>query len=71
MHTKKLGSAARFGPRYGAKLKKKVWEIEKLYRNRRLLCPYCLNKSVKRVASGIFECKKCGKKFTGNAYTIK
>ena len=33
-------------------------------------CPYCKKLAAKRVAKGIFECKKCKAKFTGKAYTI-
>ncbi len=71
MHTKKLGSAARFGARYGWRIRKLVWEVEKQYRNRRQECPYCGKKAVKRVAAGIFVCKACGAKFTGRAYTVR
>jgi len=70
MHTKKLGSAARFGARYGWKVRKAIWKIEKLYRNRRQICPYCGKRSVKRIASGMFFCKACKTKFTGKAYTV-
>ena len=56
MKTKKVGSAGRFGSRYGTKTKKIINKIEKLYKKQ--VCPYCMNKSVKRVASGIFLCNK-------------
>ena len=69
-HTKKLGPAARFGARYGRSIREKVAEIEMLYKNRTLKCPFCKYKAVKRVAYGIWRCKKCGKVFAGKAYTI-
>jgi len=66
---KKLGSAKKFGARYGKKLKRKVAEIEleqkKLYK-----CPYCNHMKVKRVSYGIWQCKKCGSKFTSKAYHV-
>ena len=34
-------------------------------------CPQCLNMSIKRVASGIWSCKKCGLKIAGKAYRLK
>jgi large subunit ribosomal protein L37Ae len=65
----KLGSAKRFGSRYGSKPKHKFAKIEKEQRKKHK-CPYCNNFKVKRVASGIWYCKKCNSKFTGKAYTI-
>ena len=35
------------------------------------ICPYCKAPKVKRIAAGIWECKKCNSKFTGKAYSIK
>ena len=64
----KIGSAKRFGPRYGRKLRLKVGAIEK--EQRRLhKCPYCNYVKVKRVAVGIWGCGKCGSKFAGKAYS--
>ncbi|HLC55832.1 MAG TPA: 50S ribosomal protein L37ae [Candidatus Nanoarchaeia archaeon] len=67
--TKKVGSAGRFGVRYGRSIRHKVAEIEKKLRSKQL-CPYCHNYKVKRLAAGIWQCKKCGVKFTGKAYSI-
>ncbi|HJO01526.1 MAG: 50S ribosomal protein L37ae [Candidatus Woesearchaeota archaeon] len=65
----KLGSAKRFGARYGSKPKHKFAEIEKEQRKKHK-CPYCNALKVKRVSPGIWHCKKCNSKFTGKAYTI-
>ena len=60
----------RFGVRYGKSLKLKVGKIEAMQREKHK-CPYCSAPKVKRISAGIWECKKCGAKFTGKAYTIK
>ena len=65
----KLGSVKRFGPRYGRKLKLKFSKIESEQRKLHK-CPYCSKVAVKRVAVGIWECRKCNVKFTGKAYSI-
>ncbi len=67
---KKLKSAKRFGARYGRRVKEKFAEIEKEQRKLHK-CPYCNNVKVKRIAVGIWYCRKCKAKFTGKAYTIK
>jgi len=70
MATKVVGSAGRFGSRYGLRLRSKVAKVEKEQKALQE-CPYCLKKSVKRVAVGIWYCKKCKSKFSGSAYRIR
>ena len=65
----KLGSAKRFGARYGTKPKYQFAKIEKEQR-RKHKCPYCNAIAVKRIAMGIWNCRKCDSTFTGRAYTI-
>ncbi len=65
--TKKVGSAGRFGPRYGWKLRHQAREVEKkaktLYE-----CQNCGKLGVKRVGTGLWKCTKCGSIFAGGAY---
>ncbi len=69
--TKKVGSAGRFGPRYGKKLRKLVISVEKVQRAKKV-CPFCKKLgAVKRKSPGIWNCKKCEKTFTGRAYSIE
>ncbi|MEM5797944.1 MAG: 50S ribosomal protein L37ae [Candidatus Aenigmatarchaeota archaeon] len=65
--TKKVGPAGRFGPRYGKRIKERLIEIELLQKQRHT-CPACLKAGLKRIAKGIWRCKKCGLKFAGKAY---
>lgn len=67
--TKKVKSAGRFGSRYGLKVRKRVIEIETLQRQKQK-CICCGKNSAKRIAYGIYQCKSCGKKFTGRAYFV-
>ncbi|HKM42349.1 MAG TPA: 50S ribosomal protein L37ae [Methanocorpusculum sp.] len=61
------GSAGRFGVRYGRFCRKMVNDSEKISRAKHL-CPMCDTIAVKRIGTGIWECKKCGYKYAGGAY---
>lgn len=65
--TKKVGSTGRFGPRYGAKLRRRVLDIEKK-RHEPNRCPACATKALKRKAVGLWKCSKCDLLFAGGAY---
>jgi len=67
--TKKVGSAGRFGVRYGKKIRERVISVEKKQKSKQT-CPFC-KKNAKRVAKGIWHCRKCNKKFAAGAYYLK
>ncbi|MBS3080034.1 50S ribosomal protein L37ae [Candidatus Pacearchaeota archaeon] len=67
--TKKVKSAGRFGPRYGRRVRTKIAEIESLQRKDQK-CIFC-NGTAKRISKGIWQCKKCNKKFTSHIYFLK
>ena len=64
---KKVGSAGRFGARYGIRARKRIAGVEAIQRKRHS-CPQCNHIAVKRVSSGIWECRHCDLKFAGGAY---
>ena len=65
--TKKVGSSGRFGARYGKGVKKRIVAIESIEKKKHA-CPSCLKPGMKRLASGIWKCKKCGLKVAGKSY---
>ena len=67
MSLKKLKSSGRFGARYGRKTKRKIDDVEKIQRAKHK-CPFCKKLGVKRLAAGIWFCKKCDSKYAGKAY---
>ncbi|MBI2129949.1 50S ribosomal protein L37ae [Candidatus Woesearchaeota archaeon] len=69
MAEEKVMTVKRFGARYGRKIRYKVAKIEEELKKKHK-CPYCSSLRAKRAASGIWECRKCGAKFTGKAYSI-
>jgi len=68
--TKNKGSAKRFGARYGRTTRSKISDIERPMRSMQK-CPYCRKDKVKRLSLGIWHCRACDAKFTGDAYIIK
>ncbi len=66
---KNLGSVKRFGTRYGRTTRSKIAKIESNLKKKHV-CPFCKKEGVKRVSTGIWECNKCGSKFTGKAYSF-
>lgn len=66
----KVGSTGRYGPRYGTKTKKMVLNIENREKKEKI-CPYCERPALKRLAAGVWYCRKCKTKFAGGAYFPK
>jgi large subunit ribosomal protein L37Ae len=65
---KKIGSAGKFGVRYGKKNRKLYSDIHASQKQRHI-CPRCDMSYVERVAAGIWGCRKCGAKFAGGAWS--
>ena len=66
-NTKKVGTAGRFGSRYGIGIRKKLLKIESK-QERNYQCPFCGFKKVGRKAAGLYVCRKCQATFAGGAY---
>ena len=67
--TKKVGSTGWMGPRYGIRIRRRVLEIDRA-RAKGAACPRCSTVTLQRVASGIFECRRCGTRFSSTAYVF-
>lgn len=65
----KYKAVKRFGARYGRKLKERFGKID-MEQRKKQKCPYCSAVKVKRIAVGIWKCKKCNAKFAGKAYSV-
>jgi large subunit ribosomal protein L37Ae len=63
---KKVKAAGRFGARYGRRVRTKIADIESSQRKKQN-CIFC-DGTAKRLSKGIWQCKKCNKKFAGHAY---
>jgi len=69
MATKQPKTTKRLGSRYGRTIRAKLGKIESMQKAS-YKCPTCQFKKVKRVNLGIWECEKCGAKFTSKAYFV-
>lgn len=65
--TKKVKTTGRFGSRYGVGIRKRVIKIEDVQKKKHK-CPKCGFLRIKRLAAGIYECKKCKARMSGGAY---
>ncbi len=65
--TKKVGAAGRYGARYSALARKQVATIERVQRAKHT-CQNCGHDAVRRISTGIWECRKCDHQFAGGAY---
>jgi len=68
--TKKVGSAGRFGPRYGVKSRMQVAAIERKQHELHE-CPRCGQMKVRRISTGVWQCTRCEVIFAGGAYLPK
>ncbi|KAJ3427008.1 60S ribosomal protein L37A [Anaeramoeba flamelloides] len=66
--TKKVGITGKYGPRYGASLRKQIRKIE-VAQHSRFTCPFCGKDAVKRDSWGIWLCTKCKHTMAGGAST--
>lgn len=70
MAEKHAKGVKRYGTRYGRTIKRKLGKIE-AQQKADYACPQCAYKAVKRLAAGIWMCKKCDAKFTSRAYMVR
>ncbi len=68
--TKKVGLTGWMGARYGIRIRRRVLDIDRA-RERDAACPRCSTVTVRRVASGVFECRRCGTRYASNAYVFQ
>jgi len=62
--------SGRFGSRYGKRIREAVMEAERKAKAS-YDCPFCSRRAVRRVAAGIWRCRKCGKTMASGAYEFK
>ncbi|MEM3851779.1 MAG: 50S ribosomal protein L37ae [Methanomassiliicoccales archaeon] len=64
---KKLGPVARYGARYGVRIRQRILEIER-EASRDINCPRCGLPKVQRVSTGVYQCRHCNYKYAARAY---
>ena len=67
MKVKKVGPAGTFGARYGTVARRRYAEVISGMRVPHE-CPRCHVRAVRRLSVGVWNCRKCGVKFSGGAY---
>jgi large subunit ribosomal protein L37Ae len=68
--TKKVGNTGWMGPRYGIRIRRRVLELDRA-RSVDAACPRCSTVTLARVASGVFECSRCGVRYASGAYLFQ
>ncbi len=66
----KSNTSARFGSRYGKRIREEFVAAEKKSKAK-YLCPSCSRQKVRREAAGVWKCSHCDKKFASGAYEFK
>lgn len=64
-----VGITGKYGTRYGASLRKRLRKME-VTQHAKFNCAFCGKDSVKRQATGIWNCGSCRKQVAGGAYTL-
>ncbi|RME52956.1 50S ribosomal protein L37ae [Candidatus Woesearchaeota archaeon] len=67
---RKKGYATQFGSRYGKTNRQKFEKVHRAYKGKQV-CPYCHYEQVKRMAAGIWHCRKCASVFASRAYKVE
>ncbi len=67
--TKKVKSSGKFGARYGKKVRENFTKVDSKQRQKQI-CPFCKKPGVKRTSKGIWNCKKCNKRFASDTYSL-
>jgi large subunit ribosomal protein L37Ae len=67
--TKKVGGTGWMGPRYGIRIRRRVLDIDRA-KIAPAACPRCSTTTLARVASGVYECRRCGTRYASSAYVF-
>ncbi len=67
--TKKVGPTGWMGARYGIRIRRRVLDLDRA-RQAASPCPKCSTVTVRRRASGVYECTRCKTRFASNAYVF-
>jgi len=67
--TKKVGIVGKYGTRYGSSHRKVIRKLE-IAQHSKYECSFCGKQVVKRHSAGIWDCKKCGVRMAGGAWSL-